>query len=63
MKFETNQDAQAYSDFTKLLDYSLCCAVGSRCDNSVVSPSDIEDATHGLPDVESENCCLTYKVE
>jgi hypothetical protein len=49
---ETNQDAQANSGFAKLLDYALCYAIRPACDDSIMSPPDIEDATHGLPNVE-----------
>jgi hypothetical protein len=59
---ETNQGAQANSDFTKLLDHALCCAVWSSCNNAVVNPSDIEDPTHSLPDVEREKGQLKWKL-
>jgi hypothetical protein len=49
----TNQDAQAFSDFGPLHDYALCCAIRPSCDDSIVRPPDIEEATHGLPHVES----------
>ena len=58
---ETDQDAQANSDFAKLLDYALCRAVWPGRDDSVMSPPDVEDATHSLPNVESENGRLASK--
>jgi hypothetical protein len=59
---ETNQDAQANSGFAKLLDYALCYAIRSVCDDSVVNPPDSEDSTHGLPNVEKKNGRLAGKL-
>ena len=59
----SDQDAQPNSSFAKLPDYSLCRAVGSCGNNSVVNPSDIEDVTHGLANAKSENGRLTRKPE
>jgi hypothetical protein len=60
-RIEANQDAQANSDWAELIDYALCCAIRPGRDDSVVSPPDIGDATHRLPDVESENGRLACK--
>ena len=57
----TNQDDHGNSKFAKLLDYALCCAIWPRRDDTVANPPDIEDATHGLPDIKSENGRLTRK--
>jgi hypothetical protein len=59
---ETNQDAQADTDFTKLLDYALCCAIRPGGDNPVMNPPDINDATHRLPNVEKEKGRLLRKL-
>jgi hypothetical protein len=60
---ETNQDTQANSDFAKLLDYALSCAIRPGRDDPIVNPPDVDDSTHGLPDVESENCRLSCEPE
>ena len=57
----TNQDDQGNSKFAKLLDYALRGAIWPRRDDTVADPSDIEDATHRLPDVKSEKGRLTRK--
>jgi hypothetical protein len=57
----TNQDDHGNSKFAKLLDYALCSAIWPRRDDTVANPSDIENATHGLPDVKSEKGRLTRK--
>jgi hypothetical protein len=59
----TNQDAQANSDFAELLGYTLCYAIRSACDDSVVNPPNIVDTTHGLKNVEKENSRLTNKIK
>jgi hypothetical protein len=59
---ETNQDAQANTSFAKLLDYALCYAIRSACDDSVVNPPNSEDATHGLPNVEEKDGRLAGKL-
>ena len=56
-----NQGENGNSKFTKLLDDALCCAIRSSRDNSVVSPPDIKDATHGLNNVEYEKGGLSSK--
>ena len=50
-----NQNGHGSSKFGKLLDYVLCCAIWSRHDDTVSNQPDIDDATHGLPNVEPEN--------
>ena len=61
-KKETNQGDKGNSKFTNLLDDALCCAIWSSRDNSVVSPPDIKDATHGLQNVECEKGGLSPKL-
>jgi hypothetical protein len=60
-KKETNQGNKGNSEFTNLLDDALCCAIWTSHDDSVVSPPDIEDATHGLQNVEYKKGGLSFK--
>src|SRR5579863_3198062 len=60
---ETNQEAHANSVYAKLLDYTLCCAIWPGRDDSVMNPPDIDDATHGLPELKSENGRLAQKLK
>lgn len=53
-KSGTYKGDQRNSNFTNLLDDALCRAIVPCCDDPVVSPPDIEDATHGLQKVERE---------
>jgi hypothetical protein len=57
----TNEDDQGNPKFAKLLGYALRSAIWSRCDDTVVNPPDIENATHGLRTVEKEKGSLTRK--
>jgi hypothetical protein len=51
---ETHEDDQGDSEFTKLCDNALCCAIVPCRDDPVVSPPDIEDAASCLHKVEHE---------
>ena len=51
---ETHEDDQRDSDFSDLLENTLCCAIGPCRDDPVVSPFDIEHATNCLQKVEYE---------
>ncbi len=51
---ETHEGDQGDSEFTNLLDDALCCAIGSRHDDPVVSLPDIEDTTNCLQNVDYE---------
>ena len=43
---ETHEDDQGDSKITNLFDKALCCAIGPRRDDPVVSPPDIEDTAN-----------------
>ena len=59
---KTNEGDQGNSKFTNLLDDALCRAIWSSRDDAVVSPSDIENTTHGLQKVECEKGELPVNV-
>ena len=52
---ETHEDDQGDSEFTNLLENTLCCAVWPCRDNPVVGPPDIKATTNCLQKVEYEN--------
>ena len=52
---ETHEGDQGNSEFTRLFDETLCCAIGPCRDDPGVSPPDIEDTTNGLQQVEYED--------
>ena len=58
---ETHENDQGNSDFTNLLENTLCCAIWPCRDDPVVSPFDIEDTTNCLQKVEYEKRELSYK--
>ena len=60
-KKEANQGDRGSSKFTNLLDGALCCAIWTSYDDSIVSPPDIKDATHGLQNVGYEKGGLSFK--
>jgi ubiquitin len=62
-KKETNQGDKSNSKFTDLLDDALGCAIWTSRDDSVVSPPDIKDATHGLHNVEYEKGGLSIPIK
>jgi hypothetical protein len=49
---ESYKDAQSDSDFTKLLNDALRCAIKPSRHDAVVHPPDTEDTTHGLQEIE-----------
>jgi hypothetical protein len=51
---ETHEGDQADSEFTNLCDKALCCTIGPRRDDPVVSPPDIEDTANCLQKFEYE---------
>ena len=54
LREESYEDDQADSEFAKLFDKALCCAIGPYRDGPVVNPFDTEDATSCLQKVENE---------
>jgi hypothetical protein len=51
---ETHEGDQGDSEFTKLCDNALCCAIGPCRDDPVVSPPDIEETVNCSPKLEYE---------
>ena len=51
---ETHEGDQGYSEIANLFDNALCCAIGPRRDDPVVSPPNIEDTASCLQEVEYE---------
>ena len=58
---ETHENDQGNSDFTNLLENTLCCAIGPWRDDPVVSPPDIEDTTNCWQKAKYEKRELSYK--
>jgi hypothetical protein len=58
---ETYKCDQGDSEFANLLDDTLCCTIGPSHDDAIVGPTDIEDATYCLQDVEYEKGELQCK--
>ena len=50
----THESDKSNTEFTNLLDDALCCAIVPCHNDAVMGPSDIEDAPHGLQDIECE---------
>jgi hypothetical protein len=57
---ETHKSDQCSTKGTYLLDDTLCCAIGSRSDLPIVSPSDMQDTTHSMNDIEHQNGELSH---
>ena len=51
---ETHEDDQGDSEFTNLLDSTLCCAIMPGRDDPVLNPLDIEDTANCLQEVKYE---------
>jgi hypothetical protein len=63
MENETNQRNHGSSKCAKLIHDCLCCTIWSSCDNPVVSPPGIDDATYGKHNIESEKGPLACRLK
>jgi hypothetical protein len=60
---ETNQGDHGTSKYTNLTHDCLCCAIWSSCDNPVVSPLNIDHASYGNNNLESEQRRLGTQIK
>ena len=56
----THKGDQGHPKLAYLLDDALCCTIRSRCDDSNMSPSDIEDTTQRLQNIEEKKGELSH---